>query len=116
MWAVILYGSEAMRKRLEEAEKFFYRRMLKISWVRKVSNERVLDMIGTGRQMMKALNRRRLKFFGHVMRKDGLEKLLTNRKTAAKTEEDIRTRTRWIQHAGVLDIGSIDVIGQTSGR
>ena len=51
VWPVILYDSESWtlnaetRKNIEAAEMWFYRRMLKISWVEKVTNDEVLNRV-----------------------------------------------------------------------
>ena len=52
-----------------------YRKMMRISGVKKISNEPVLDMVGMERRLLVAIRRRQLKFVGHVVRKGGLEKL-----------------------------------------
>ena len=51
-WSTLLYGcetwtvSKTMEARLQAAEMWFYRRMLKASWVEKVSNAEVLYRAG----------------------------------------------------------------------
>ena len=48
IWSTMLYGcekwtiSEAMKKQLEAAEMWLLRRMMKISWIKEVTNEDVL--------------------------------------------------------------------------
>ena len=55
VWSVALYGSEtwtitkADKKRIEAFEMCCYRRMLKIRWVDRITNEEVLNRIGEGR-------------------------------------------------------------------
>ena len=53
VWSVLLYGCESWtissscRKKLEAAEMWCYRRMMRMSWVKRVSNEQILEMVGT---------------------------------------------------------------------
>ena len=52
VWSVALYGSETWtinsvdKKRIEAFEMWCYRRMLKIRWVDRVTNEEVLNRVG----------------------------------------------------------------------
>ena len=79
VWSTMLYGCEAwtinkdMEKRIEAAEMWFFRRMLKISWTDRVSNDVVLHRAGTKREIMKFIRQRQLRFLGHVMRSQQLE-------------------------------------------
>ena len=52
------------------------RGMLKISWTEFVSNKTVLGKIKEERQIPTTITKRQLKFFGHVVRENGLEKLV----------------------------------------
>ena len=45
--------SETMKKQLEAAEMWFLRRMLKISWTKKITNENVLRRAQTESQLRK---------------------------------------------------------------
>ena len=65
MWTTLLYGSatwtlrkEDIRK-LEALEMWLWRRMEKISWTYKITNEEVLERVGTGRQLITALRNRK---------------------------------------------------------
>ena len=63
--------SEAMKKQLEVAEMWFLRRMMKMSWTKKMTNENVLRRAQTERQLMKQVVKRHCRFLGHVLRKRG---------------------------------------------
>ena len=54
---------------------WFLRRMLMISWTDKITKAAVLRRAGTGRQLMKNILKRQMKFLGHVMRKETLEEV-----------------------------------------
>ena len=79
VWSTMLYGCEAwtmnkaMVKKIEAAEMWFFRRMLKISWTDRVRNDEVLVRAGTKREIMKTIRQRQLRFLGHVMRLQQLE-------------------------------------------
>ena len=63
---------------------------MRISWVKQLSNEKVLQMVKMERSMLKTIRKRQLKFVGHVVRKNGLEKLVLEGKIEGKKtrEED----------------------------
>ena len=79
VWSTLMYGCEAwtitkeMERKIEATELWLCRRMLKISWTERVSNERVLQRAGAGREMVKKIRQRQLRFLGHVMRLEQLE-------------------------------------------
>ena len=79
VWSTLTYGFEAwtinkeMERRIEAMEMWCYRRMLKIAWTERVSNEQVLIRAGAKREMMRMIRRRQLRFLGHVMRRQQLE-------------------------------------------
>ena len=74
VWSTMLYGCEAwtlnkdMTNKLEAAEMWFFRRMLKISWMDRVRNDEVLHRVGAKRELLKSIRQRQLRFLGHVMR------------------------------------------------
>ena len=80
VWTTLLYGSETwtLRKedirKLEALEMWLWRRMEKISWTYKITNEEVLERVGTDRQLINALRNRKKSWIGHVLRGDGLLK------------------------------------------
>ena len=59
---------------------WFIRRMLRISWIDRVTNEDVLKKAGINRSLMTIIRKRQLSFLGHVYRKDNIERVaLTGR-------------------------------------
>ena len=81
VWSVLLYGCECwtisnnIQKKLEAIEMWFLRRVLKISWTEKRSNQEVLAMANTKRSLINTIRKRQMKFMGHVYRNGGLEHL-----------------------------------------
>ena len=66
IWPVLMYGCEAWtireEDRLNAAEMWLYRRLLRISLQDKRTNESVLEELFTTRTLLKEINRRKLKF------------------------------------------------------
>ena len=68
-----MYGSETwtLRKKdiekLEALEMWIWRRIEKISWKDKVTNEEVLKRVGTDRQLITTLKTRKKRWIGHVL-------------------------------------------------
>ena len=52
--------------RLEAAEMWCYRRMLRICWTEKWTNNSILDRLQTRREILAQINERKMAFFGHV--------------------------------------------------
>ena len=83
VWSTLLYGSEAwtlsskMLNKLEGTEMLFLRRMQRISYTKHVTNVEVLRRANTKRKLISEMVNRHVKFFGHVMRKEEIENLVT---------------------------------------
>ena len=57
-----------------------WRRLLKVSWIEKISNEEVLRRLGSDRELLVKIRARQMRFVGHVMRRGKIEDLgLTGR-------------------------------------
>ena len=61
------YSKEILRK-TNSFEMYRYRRLLRISWMKKVTNESVRKKIQTEETLTTALTRRKLRYAGHVER------------------------------------------------
>ena len=78
VWSVALYTAEMWtltqtdRRRLEAFEMWIWRRMKKISWLDKVTNEEVLRRVNEDRQILNSVWQRKRRWIGHVLRHDGL--------------------------------------------
>ena len=81
VWSKMLYGcetwtiSKVMRDRLEAAEMWLLRRMLRIPWTAKMTNEEVRERAGVKREVIATIRARQLNFLGHILRENKLEKL-----------------------------------------
>ena len=121
VWSILLYGSEtwinaAMYQRLQATETCFFRKMLRIPWTKKVTNEKVLEKAQTGRSLMKALYQRQLKFFGHVMRKKKLEHPAITGKTEGSRARERQRRTYLDAMAEVTNTTRINILRLVSTR
>ena len=80
VWTKLLYGSETWTlkkediRKLEALEMWLWRRMEKISWKDRISNEVVLGRVGVERELITTLRSRKKSWIGHVLRGDGLLK------------------------------------------
>ncbi|KAJ2952534.1 hypothetical protein O0L34_g6852 [Tuta absoluta] len=76
VFSILLYGSEAwtlteaMAKRIQAFEMWVYRRMLRISWTDKVRNDIVLQRMNKKLEVLNTIKRRKLEYFGHIMRNE----------------------------------------------
>lgn len=71
---VLLYGAETwtlkikMMNRLESFEMWMFRRMLRIPWTARVTNDEVLRRMARERQLLRTIKHRKTEYFGHIMR------------------------------------------------
>ncbi len=74
VFSIVSYGSETlsymkeMQKRLNAFEMWCYRRILKISWADRVSNEEIRKRLGIKKTLSLDLARKKMAFAGHVCR------------------------------------------------
>jgi len=74
IWSVALYGSETwtLGKNEERVINAFetrcWRRMLKIKWTDRITNEQVFQRVKEERLLLKTLNNRRHLWIGHIIR------------------------------------------------
>lgn len=59
-----------VEERLEAFEMWLYRRILRISWKDKVTNVIVLERMNKEREVMNTVKKRKLEYFGHIMRNE----------------------------------------------
>ena len=80
VWPVLTYGAEAWTlkaadiKRIKAAEVWVYRRVLRISWQDRRTNISVLEELEARPELVQMVKIRKLSFFGHACRANGLVK------------------------------------------
>src|SRR6476661_6479132 len=91
---VVLYGCETWTMRKEERnglnafEMCVWRRMGKVSWMDKRTNEQVLSSMNEKRSLMKTIWDRKKTWSGHVARGDGLMKLVLEGRMEGKRSSE----------------------------
>ena len=80
VWSTLLYGADTwtlnteMIKRLTAFEMWCYRRMQKIAWYNKISNEDVLKQVDEKRRLVTSIKIKKMKLFGHIVRHNNLQR------------------------------------------
>lgn len=105
VFPVLLYGHEgwtltkALEKKLTSFEMWLYRRMLRIPWTAHVSNNEVLDRMGKEVEVLYDVKRRRLEYFGHVLRNEKyrLLQLVMEGKIEGRRRPG-RRKTSWLKN------------------
>ena len=69
-----------LERRLEAAEMRYTRRIMRISWTGKNSNEELMEMATNKRSLFKTVRKKKSTNPGHINRADGLEKQILSRK------------------------------------
>ena len=78
-----------LEKRLELAEMWYIRRIMRVPWTEKKSNEEVMEIAGYKRSLVKTIRKRQVQFLGLINRADGLEKhILSGRICVSKKAEE----------------------------
>ena len=80
VWSVVLFGCEVwtiskeMRRRLEAAKMWFMKRMMRIPWTTRRTNEEMLQMTRGCRELLTVIRRKQIGFIGHILKGSGLER------------------------------------------
>ena len=108
---VVMYGceswtiKEAECWRIDVFELWCWRRLLKVPWTARRSNQSLLEQISPGCSLEGLMLKLKLQYFGHLMRRtDSLEKTLMLGKIEGRRRRG-RQRMRWLD--GITD--SIDM-------
>ena len=97
VFPVVMYGCEcwtvkkAERRRIDAFELWCWRRLLRVPWTAKRSNQSILQEISPEYSLEGLMLKLKLQYFGHLMRRaDSLEKILMLGKTERKRREGDR--------------------------
>ena len=103
---MVMYGCEswtmkkAEHRRIEVFELWYWRRLLRVSWTARRSNQCILKEISPGCSLVGLMLKLKLQYFGHlVWSADSFEKTLMLGKIEA--EEEGEDRMRWLD--GITD-------------
>ena len=111
VFPVVMYGREswtvkkAEHRRIDAFELWCWRRLLRVPWIARTSNQSILKEISPGISLEGMMLKLKLQYFGHLMRRvDSLEKTLMLGGIGGRRKRG-RQRMRWLD--GVTD--SMDV-------
>ena len=111
VFPVVMYGCEswtvkkAERRRIDAFELWYWRRLLRVPWTARRSNQSILKEISPGCSLEGMMLKLKLQYFGHLMQRvDLLEKTLMLGGIGGRRRRG-RQRMRWLD--GITD--SMDV-------
>ena len=92
---------KAEHRRIDAFELWCWRRLLKVPWTARRSNQSILKEINPGISLEGMMLKLKLQYFGHLMRRvDSLEKTLILREIGGMRRRG-RPRMRWLD--GIMD-------------
>ena len=104
---VVMYGCESWtiekveHQRVDAFELWCWRRLLRVPWTARRSNQSILKEIGPGCSLEGLMLKLKLQYFGHLMgRADSFEKTLMLGKIEGRRRRG-RQRMRWLD--GIID-------------
>ena len=107
VFLVVIYGCEswtikkAEHRRTDALELWCWRRLSRIPWTARRSNQSILKEISTEFSLEGLMLKLKLQYFGHLMRRtDSLEKTLLLRKIEGRRRRE-QQRMRWLD--GITD-------------
>ena len=107
VFPVVMYGCEswtvkkAERRRIDGFELWCWRRLLRVPWTARRSNQSILKEISPGISLEGMMLQLKLQYFGHLMRRvDSLEKTLLLGGVGGRSRRG-RQRMRWLD--GITD-------------
>ena len=107
VFPVVMYGCEswtvkkAQRRRIDAFELWCWRRLLRVPWPARRSNQSILKEVSPGCSLEGLMLKLKLQYFGHLMRRvDSLEKILMLGGTGDRRRRG-RQRLRWLD--GITD-------------
>ena len=112
VFPVVMYGCEswtvkkAERQRIDAFELWCWRRLLRVSWTARRSNQSILKEISPGCSLEGLMLNLKLQYFGHLMwRADSFEKTLMLGKIEGRRRRG-RQRMRWLDRiTDSMDMG-----------
>ena len=113
VFPVVMYGCESWtvkkpkRQRIDAFELWGWRRLLRVSWTARRSNQSILKEINPGISLEGMMLKLKLQSFGHLMRRvDSLEKTLMLERIEDRRRRG-RQRMRWLD--GITDLMDVSL-------
>ena len=112
VFPVVMYGCEswtikkAEHRRIDAFELWCWRRLLRVPWTARISNQSILKEISPEYSLEGLMLKLKLQYFGHPMRRaDSFEKTLMQGKIEGRRRRE-RQRMRWLDGiTASMDIG-----------
>ena len=108
VFPVVMYGCESQTikkaecQRIEAFELWCWRRLLRVPWTARRSNQSILKEISPGCSLEGLMLKLKIQYFGHLMRRaDSFEKTLMMGKIEGRSRRG-QQRMRWLD--GITDI------------
>ena len=108
VFPVVIYGCEsctvkkAEHRKIDAFELWYWRRLLRVPWTVRRSNQSILNEISPGCSLEGLMQKLKLQYFGHLMlRVDSLEKTLMLGGSGGRRRRG-RQRMRWLD--GITDL------------
>ena len=108
VFPVVMYGCESLtmkkteRRRIDAFELWYWRRLLRVSWTARRSNQSILKEISPACSLEGLMLKLKLQYFGHLMRRvDSLEKTLMLGRIGGRRKRG-RQMMRWLD--GIMDL------------
>ena len=108
VFPVVMYGYEswtvkkAERQRIDAFELWCWRRLLRVPWTARRSNQSILKENSPGTSLEGMMLKRKLQYYGHLMRRvDSLEKTLMLGVVGGRRRRE-RQRMRWLDGISYL--------------
>ena len=113
LFPVVMYGCEswtikkAERQRIDAFELWCWRRLLRVPWTTRRSNQSILKELSPGCSLEGLMLKLKLQYFGHLMRRaDSFEKTLMLGKIEGRRRRGWQ-RMRWLD--GITDLMDMDL-------
>ena len=113
VFPVVMYGCEswtvkkAEGQRIDAFELWCWRRLLRVLWTARRSNQSILKKISSGCSLEGLMLKMKLQYFGHLMRRaDSFEKTLMLGKIDGRRRRG-RQRMRWLD--GITDLMDVSL-------
>ena len=113
VFPVVMYGCESWTvkkaecRRIDAFELWCWRRLLRVSWTARRSNQSILKEISPGISLEGMMLKMKLQYFGHLMQRvDSLERTLTLGGIEVRRRRG-RLRMRWVD--GITDLMDVSL-------
>ena len=110
VFPVVMYGCESWtvkkgeHQRIDAFEVWCWRRLLRVPWTARRSNQSILKEISSGISLERMMLKLKLQYFGHLMRRvDSLEKTLMLGGVGGRRRREWQ-RMRWLDGTDSMDV------------